>query len=392
MQHVYRKGGNENTRPTAIIKERKKGNHEVVYRDHTAKATDSMQRSGSAPEDHLFRARQYEIQGDRARALDSYRAAASGYRKSGSSAKIGEEGKAASVGLAKAVEGVAACQAAFDSQYVHPSAGRTRVCDSAEQAVESAIQRTRAGESVRVEGMAVRPVARVRGRDAEEKNAYGHKGNTYPSGAKVNLEKELDLSKVGKVKDTAGVSARWFKSEQLANTYAKGLKATEGISATVEPDEGGWEVSWTPELGFAADVMPVGDATTQKWRVLLDNMDEGSVETDKKADSHTAAALARKKYPGFGKVVGVEKSAKATDDTGGGPPVDEPKDAATLEPVPTGDAALAIGALHDVSAEKLKSMVADPGTLPAIRKMAEKELAKRKATGQATDARSLAHV
>lgn len=116
-----------------------------------AKATDSKvvlpeQRSGSAPADHMHRAAQYEINGDRAQALDSYRAAASGYRKANDRANE-----------TKARDGVEACQALFSGQYGHPGAGRVKVCDSAEQAARTAIERTRAGESVFVTGKTVRP-------------------------------------------------------------------------------------------------------------------------------------------------------------------------------------------------------------------------------------------
>jgi hypothetical protein len=117
-----------------------------------AKATDSLatlplQTSGSEPKDHMLRANQYEVQGDRARALDSYRAAATGYRRANDRANE-----------AKARDGVAACQSVFDAQYAHPGAGRVKVCDSAESAMRTAVERTRAGESVRItDGKTVRP-------------------------------------------------------------------------------------------------------------------------------------------------------------------------------------------------------------------------------------------
>jgi hypothetical protein len=105
-----------------------------------------LQRSGSEPADHLFRAAQYEIGGDRARALDSYRAAAGGYRRAGDQA--GEQ---------KAKDGIMFCQSAFDTQYDHPGIGRVRVCDSVDIALRTALERTRAGEQVHVEGKTVRP-------------------------------------------------------------------------------------------------------------------------------------------------------------------------------------------------------------------------------------------
>lgn len=134
----------------------------------SAKATDSKrakdslaklptQHAGSEPKDHMLRAAQYEVQGDRARALDSYRAAASGYRRSND--RAAEQ---------KAREGVDACQAVFAQQYSHPAAGRVKVCDSAEAALCCAIERTRAGEAVRItDGRTVRP-GRARAKDAFE--------------------------------------------------------------------------------------------------------------------------------------------------------------------------------------------------------------------------------
>lgn len=111
-----------------------------------AKATLPTQTSGSAPGDHLKRAQEYEVGGDRARALDSYRAAASGYRKAGD---------VANEALAK--DGIAACQGRFATQYDHPGFGRTKVCDSASNALRTALERTRAGEEVRIVGKTVRP-------------------------------------------------------------------------------------------------------------------------------------------------------------------------------------------------------------------------------------------
>lgn len=122
------------------------------------RTTDSIQEqiSGSEPKDHMSRAAQYEIQGDRARALDSYRAAASGYRKAAVEAPACDA-SALKVLEAKARDGVEACQSKFAAQYAHPGAGRVKVCDSAEQAVRTAVERTRAGETVRVDGKTVRP-------------------------------------------------------------------------------------------------------------------------------------------------------------------------------------------------------------------------------------------
>lgn len=119
--------------------------------DADKRATDH---SGSEPKDHLARAKQYEIVGDRARALDAYRTAASGYRKANDRA-----------GEAEAREGIEACQARFAQQYDHPGRGRIKVCDSTESALRTALERTRAGETVTVDGKTVRP---GRARDARE--------------------------------------------------------------------------------------------------------------------------------------------------------------------------------------------------------------------------------
>jgi hypothetical protein len=114
-----------------------------------AKATDGI----IDPAVHLAEAQKYELAGQRARALDSYRAAASGFRRTGDAAK-----------LALAVEGGVACQTVYAAQFQHPAMGRTRVCDSVEQALTSALSRTRAGESVTVDGRVVRP-ATARAKD-----------------------------------------------------------------------------------------------------------------------------------------------------------------------------------------------------------------------------------
>jgi hypothetical protein len=131
-----------------------------------SKAVLPLQTSGSKPADHMRRAAQYEIAGDRARALDSYRMAATGYRKAAMDAPA-NDASALKVLESKARDGIDACQALFAGQYDHPGAGRVKVCDSAESAVRTAVERTRAGEEVRVDGRTVRP-GRSRAADAEE--------------------------------------------------------------------------------------------------------------------------------------------------------------------------------------------------------------------------------
>ena len=129
----------------------------VESKGATMKATDH---AGSEPQDHLIRAASYEVQGDRARALDSYRAAASGFRGLGD--VKGEE---------QARSGIEECQrrhvGSMDSLYRHPSAGKAQAFDSADKALASAVARTRAGEDVVLVGSTVRP-GRARVGDANE--------------------------------------------------------------------------------------------------------------------------------------------------------------------------------------------------------------------------------
>jgi hypothetical protein len=178
----------------------------------TAKAKDSvvlpLQRGGSEPADHLYRASLYEVQGDRAHALDSYRMAASGFRRLASDAteqyivtgettsngskqsffnskveadkeseklkqlgwknvKVSSANDAARKGEAQARDGINACQTKFAQQYQHPGTGRVKVCDSASTALRTAVERTRAGEVVSVIGKTVRP-GRARVCDSRE--------------------------------------------------------------------------------------------------------------------------------------------------------------------------------------------------------------------------------
>jgi hypothetical protein len=178
--------------------------------DHK-RATDAKiveQRGGSEPADHLYRASVYEVQGDRARALDSYRAAASGFRRLASDAteqyivtgettsngskqsffnskveadkeseklkqlgwknvKVSSANDAARKREAQARDGINACQTKFAQQYQHPGTGRVKVCDSASTALRTAVERTRAGEVVSVIGKTVRP-GRARVCDSRE--------------------------------------------------------------------------------------------------------------------------------------------------------------------------------------------------------------------------------
>lgn len=128
-----------------------------------AKAVMPIQSSGSEPADHMTRANEYEVTGDRARALDSYRAAAGGFRRAND--RINET---------KARDGINACQAKFAAQYDHPGHGRVKVCDSAAAALRTAVERTRAGEAVFISGTTVRP-DRARATDVEITYHYAEK-------------------------------------------------------------------------------------------------------------------------------------------------------------------------------------------------------------------------
>jgi hypothetical protein len=96
---------------------------------------------------HLRNGQQREVAGDRSRALDSYRAAAAGFRLTNDVKN-----------LTSALDGLAACQSPASLRYDHPGRGRTRVCDSADSALRTALERTRAGERVSIcDGLTVKP-------------------------------------------------------------------------------------------------------------------------------------------------------------------------------------------------------------------------------------------
>jgi hypothetical protein len=96
-----------------------------------------------SPDNLLSTAQSQEIAGDRKAALDSYRKAASAFRSTGDQKRE-----------AIAREGIDECQrklvGGVDSTYQHPSSGKVQAFDSADRALTSAIQRTRAGELVRM--------------------------------------------------------------------------------------------------------------------------------------------------------------------------------------------------------------------------------------------------
>ena len=107
--------------------------------------------------DKLVVARKAEVAQDHACALDAYRAAAHGFRQAG-------DQRSEQV----ARDGIAACQRqathGYSDQYEHPSRGKVQAFDSAERALESAVERTRAGEDVALEeeGTVVAPAEDAR--------------------------------------------------------------------------------------------------------------------------------------------------------------------------------------------------------------------------------------
>lgn len=206
-----------------------------------AKATDSVNlselRSGSDPQDHMARAAQYEVAGDRARALDSYRSAAAGYRKAGDRAAMSE-----------AQDGIDACQARFATQYDHPSFGRVRVCDSASTAMQVAVARTRAGEDVRVDGRTVRP---GRARDEHEgfKKLEGklahEKGVSDPAAVaaaigrkKYGTEGMAKKAAAGRAKDATAI----YPTEAVARKRGQSLADIYNVVYVVKRGEGEYQV------------------------------------------------------------------------------------------------------------------------------------------------------
>lgn len=177
-------------------------------------ATLPIQTHGSEPKDHMLRAQQYEIAGDRARALGSYRAAASGYRKTNDTANE-----------SKARDGIEACQAKFAQQYDHPGKGRVKVCDSANMALRTAIERTRAGERVRVaDGKKVEP-AKARDEHVGFKKLEGElaheKGVHNPAAVAASIGREkygkegmAKKAAAGRAKDTDWYDERIKELEQ----------------------------------------------------------------------------------------------------------------------------------------------------------------------------------
>lgn len=175
-------------------------NEKVPARDTAkGKAKDTaMQHAGSEPQDHLARGMQYEVGQDKARALDSYRAAATGFRRANDARE------------SQARDGITACQRAitqgYDGMYHHPNAGKTRVCDSADAALRTALERTRAGEVVSVDGSTVRPGVAKANDEAElpeaaandadpELAAYAKACNLDPEDIAKHMQRDPDARK-----------------------------------------------------------------------------------------------------------------------------------------------------------------------------------------------------
>ena len=178
-----------------------------------------------APAVHLKNAVLREIQGDRARALDAYRAAATGFRQSGD--RVNED---------KARDGIKHCQSVgYDAQYTHPGAGKVRVCDSASTALRTALERTRAGESVRVIGVKVMPAKAhdtamamgvLHDKSAKElENMVKDPG--INSGVKRIAQKELEKRAVAG-RDNAGLRAEIFQiQKRIAQLEAEGTSRSK---------------------------------------------------------------------------------------------------------------------------------------------------------------------
>jgi tetratricopeptide (TPR) repeat protein len=115
----------------------------VAEVDAALKAARSGKAYDSASPISLYTAQHQEVTGNHAIAMDSYRQAASGFRK------VGDQHNEQ---IAR--DGIAECQRqavrSYHGQYEHPSVGKVQAFDAAGPALRSAVERTRAGERVRV--------------------------------------------------------------------------------------------------------------------------------------------------------------------------------------------------------------------------------------------------
>jgi tetratricopeptide (TPR) repeat protein len=115
----------------------------VAEIDEALKAARSGKAYDSFSPITLQEAQHQEVAQDHATAMDSYRQAAAGFRK------IGDQRNEQ---IAR--DGIAECQRqavrSYHGQYEHPSVGKVQAFDAAPDALRSAVERTRAGEVVRV--------------------------------------------------------------------------------------------------------------------------------------------------------------------------------------------------------------------------------------------------
>ena len=276
-----------------------------------------LQRSGSEPADHLFRATQYEIGGDRARALDSYRAAAGGYRRAGDQA--GEQ---------KAKDGIMFCQSAFDTQYDHPGIGRVRVCDSADIALRTALERTRAGEAVHVDGRTVRP-GRARANDAtwhvvKDRRSLGEfksEGEAKAAAAKTPGAKVAEIRVPSRGPDETHEFEPGGRGGTCANCERPkgwaGHSFTSPQSKWVHDDTGGPPPVDNPATPAVPDPVPTDDGAFSKlerqWEARGESKKEaGGVAYKVGSEKYGKAGMAKKATEGRSKDHSM-KRAKARD-------------------------------------------------------------------------------
>ncbi len=263
------------------------------------KAVMPLQTYGSEPKDHMLRAAQYEVAGDRARALDSYRAAASVFRCAGD--KLNE---------AKARDGIHACQSMLDTQYTHPGAGRVKVCDSAEQAVRTAVERTRAGEAVTVDGVKVMPRGeKARGRDEDP----------------ILLEGESDATLLANyLREDGGESSPYFEALEQRGQPVKAIIGDDTSGVFQKAEYKGWSIDKNPRGIIVASKRgqtPFAARSTEHARAVIDRRDADPGERHRMGDEHlgfkklegklahekgvsdpaaVAASIGRKKYGASG--------------------------------------------------------------------------------------------
>lgn len=182
--------------------------YRVSPRDkHAAWAKDS------SPSETLTEARKAEVAQDHARALDAYRAAAHGFRQVGDS--LNEQ---------VARDGIAACQrqaaGGHSDEYAHPSHGKVQAFDSAERALESAVERTRSGEDVALEeeGTVVAPCE-----DADPVKVRTEDGEFGVSTNRVVRETKVPFHEAEAALEAAGWG-RWTSAFQPKNAVERAIE------------------------------------------------------------------------------------------------------------------------------------------------------------------------